>query len=702
MRMYWKIIGITVLLLTYCTVLCAQEGVVKGQLVTKGEKANTPLEYVNVLVSTLSNPRSDSNPLAVAMTDSLGNFSVAIRLQDSNSYTLVVKALGFLPKKVPFTMTGDSIDLGEIYVEENTTLLQEVLVVKSRNTQTMDSRQYLFSAEQRKKSTNALQLLSLLPGLRIDKTSNKLSSLRGGDITILINGLPSTSATLRSLPNKVVKRAIVYDVPPVEYHTSGYLINVIVEEYDLGLSGDIYATIGNLYSAFDPVVSYVKGRNMVTLEFSSHFNPRDRYDYIKGKERYSFDSGEVRYDMTKTEKTYGTTLLPSLTFVHSGKKLRIMGKGTYGFNRETEESFAHYDTSDLVTSIDQQLLSNVRNRYGEADLYMQLTLGNKKTLAYNNNTSYNDNKQALSTHISLNAKEEQQLHIGRLSTTNELLFKNYAQPLRYTVGVRSSFAKTDYQGGQNRSFAQRFLNTLYLELLGEKADFNYRATLSLNSEHNKSDVEDAYSNLNFTPNWMLGYNISSDILLRYQGNIESRRPTPQELSGNMLRISPNMYRSGNPLLRNATAFSNEILLRITKPIWQIDWRLISLNQVNPILTSYSIIGDESKYVLRQPENGRRIDRYEMNGYLNLSLLDDNLRIGLDARLFYSSIDPASHGKGFSDWFTRLSTSISYDYKMMSFEYYQILMGREVSNMTIMDTGKSVLLYCRVSHRKFDA
>lgn len=79
MRMYWKIIGITVLLLSYCTVLCAQEGVVQGQLVTKGEKANTPLEYVNVLVSTSSNPRSDSNPLAVAMTDSLGNFSMTIR-----------------------------------------------------------------------------------------------------------------------------------------------------------------------------------------------------------------------------------------------------------------------------------------------------------------------------------------------------------------------------------------------------------------------------------------------------------------------------------------------------------------------------------------------------------------------------------------------------------------------------------------------
>lgn len=199
---------------------------------------------------------------------------------------------------------------------------------------------------------------------------------------------------------------------------------------------------------------------------------------------------------------------------------------------------------------------------------------------------------------------------------------------------------------------------------------------------------ETYNRFNFNPTWLLSYAINSNYLLRYMGSLSTRRPSPQELSDNQFVLSPLMYRSGNPLLRNELLLENELLLRVTQNKWQLDWSLSSLNQFKPIITSYQLVKDGGReFILRQPTNGKRINRYETDLYLSLNLLDDNLSFGLDSRLIYFSLERDQPFTNYDKWLTRLAASLSYRYKNLSLDYYQIIYGNEISNLEISDLEK---------------
>lgn len=651
---------------------------------------------VHIMVYQLDKALKTNTKIKAGATDTSGAFSLSLP-QSSQAYILQFSSIGYVTHETKVLLNQDKLFCDPIVMQEDTILLNEVRIEQSLKSQSADSRNYIFTANQKRKSINALQLVSKLPGLRMDRTTNKLTPITGGDVKILINGLPVSASSVRALSPKNVKRAILYDVPPAEYHASGYLINLIVDYPESSISGDINLVAGNLYSSFDPVLVHVSKRHMWTFDLSSHWNPKNRFDYSNGTETYSFTNEQMTFNMNKKEQMHSISLLPSLSYLYNGDKVRVIAKVSSGLYNEQEESVSAYSEVLTPKTIKQDLSNKVKNRSGEADLYVQYNLHDKSSLLFSSNVSLNNNQQELVALTDENKPDLQDLIIERKGFVNQLVYRNYINPIKFTSGLRSSFFHTDYENKNEPYYSKRLLNTLYGEFWSKYKALTYRGSLFLNHEYNKTPIE-TYQVLNFTPKWLLSYTFNPTMLLRYSGNVSARRPTSQELSNVNIKIAPLMYKAGNPNLRNEINYENELLLRVTQSKWQLDWSVSATNQINPIVASYELANvDGVERIIRQPINEKRIDRYETDLYFNLGLLDENLNLNLDARLAYFSLQRAKSGNHFNMWLPRLSASLSYQYKAWSFEYYHILFGKEISDLIISDLEK--VSYLNVGYRK---
>lgn len=676
--------------------LFAQSGNVEGQVLTIEQHDTIPMPGVHVIVYQLDNTLKTNKRIVAGATDSVGHYSFSL-LQSPQAYTFHFSSIGYKTREISVSVTQANQSCAPIIMHEDTILLNEVRVEQSLKGQSAENRKYIFTARQRKMSINALQMVAKLPGLRLDRATNRLTPITGGDVMILINGLPASAGAVRALSPKNVKRAIVYDVPPAEYHASGYLVNLIVDYPDSSISGDINLTAGNLYSSFDPVLNYVSKRHMWTIELSSHLNPKNRFDYYKGTETYTTPGEQSTFNMEKKEQTHNLSLLPSLSYLYNGDKVRVIAKIATGLYNEQEVSSSTYTHLTTTGSIQQQLNNKVKNRSAEADLYLQYNLPDKSNILFSSNFSLNNNRQELHSQTNNSKPNLQDLKIERTGFVNELVYRNDNNAVKYTSGIRSSFLHTHYNDTNAPYYSKRFLNTLYGELWGDYNAWAYRGSLFLNHENNQTPVK-AYQEFNFTPQWLISYTFNPAVLLRYSGNVSARRPSSQELSNVNFKISPLMYKAGNPYLRNEFDYENELLLRVTQNQWQLDWSLLANNQINPIVVSYEMADiDGSQQIVRRPINEKSISRYETSIYFSLAMLNESLNFNLDTRLAYFSLQRAKTGRSFNMWLPRLAASLSYQYKAWSFEYYQILFGKEISDLLISDLEK--VSYINVGYRR---
>lgn len=695
--MFYKLFcALALLLFVDCQGLFAQEGNIVGKVVTTENNDTISVPTVHVIAYQLDEPSGNNIEVAAVTTDSTGNFSLSLP-KSTQMYNLYFSYIGYKTQNKNITLNQDRLFLSPIILHVDTLLLNEVRVEQSLKSQSFDNRSYIFTANQKTKSINTLQLVAQLPGLRIDRTTNKLTPISGGDVMILINGLPASVNAIRALSPKNVKRAIVYDVPPAEYNASGYLINLIVDYPNNSTSGDINLTAGNLYSSFDPVITHVSKKNMWTFELSSHWNPKNRFDYSNGTETYSLPDKNTIYNMNKKEQMHSISLLPSLSYLYNGNKVRLIAKVASGLYNEQEESFSSYSDSSATNIIEHKLNNKIKNRSVEADMYVQYNIHDKSNILFSSNASLNNNQQELNSLTKENNPDFQDLKIDRKGFINELVYRNFIHSVKFTSGIRSSFLRTEYENKENPYFSKRLLNTLYSEFWGKYNSFTYRGSLFLNHEHNKTPIE-SFQIVNFTPKWLLSYTINPEILLRYRGNVSARRPVSQELSNINFKISPLMYKTGNPSLRNEINYNNELLLRITKSKWQFDWYILTNNQINPIVVSYELANvDGRDVIIKQPINEKKIDKYETDLYFNMALFNENLNLSVDARLAYFSLERAGTEKKFNMWLPRISVALSYIYKELSFDYYQTLFGKDISDLIIADLEK--ISYVSAGYRK---
>lgn len=230
---------ITTLIMSLCCIAAAGQNKcnITGTVVdTKGEA----ISYASAVLY------DDGKIATGGVTSDNGKFILTVD-SSSKEFELSVEFIGYIKKVMNISPTGRSLNLGNITLEEDIHLLDEVVVT---------ARTEALKASLERTSINASANMSSSKGSAIDvlnsassvTISNDVISIRGNsNILVLIDGIPTTVSDLSAIPAANIKNIDIITNPDASYDAGGTggIINIVSKKGgSKGLSGVVAANYG--------------------------------------------------------------------------------------------------------------------------------------------------------------------------------------------------------------------------------------------------------------------------------------------------------------------------------------------------------------------------------------------------------------------------------------------------------------------------
>lgn len=232
-------------MIIYCIALFGFPIVVFGQTITGTivDSKQLPIEGATIVLQTI-----DSSYVGVSISDVNGVFSLN---KQPKEYRLIIQHLSYLTKQI----VAKGVNVGIIEMVSQISTLDEVVIRADRPFVKVEEGRLSYNLSQLadgKVVNNVYEVLPKLPG--VQETNGRLTLAGAGDLTVIINGRPTTMDAshlvnlLRNTPiNRVDKVEVMYSAPP-QYHTRGAVINVILKRAnDYSFQGEINADYTNRY-----------------------------------------------------------------------------------------------------------------------------------------------------------------------------------------------------------------------------------------------------------------------------------------------------------------------------------------------------------------------------------------------------------------------------------------------------------------------
>ena len=181
-----------------------------------------------------------------ALTDDKGMFSLAVE-QSYKELELSVEFIGYVKKVVNIYPDGRSLNIGDITLEEDAHLLDEVVVTARTEArkQSLERTSINASANMASSKGSAIDVLSSASSVTI---SNDIISIRGNsNILILLDGIPTTVSDLSAIPAANIKNIDIITNPDASYDAEGTggIINIVSKKGSAkGFSGVVSANYG--------------------------------------------------------------------------------------------------------------------------------------------------------------------------------------------------------------------------------------------------------------------------------------------------------------------------------------------------------------------------------------------------------------------------------------------------------------------------
>lgn len=239
--------------------LCAQsqnaaDYTIKGQVVDS--LSNETVPYATLSIALANAPQKAIKLLAC---DDDGKFTTT--LKQPGKYVISMQSLGKLPVVKGFTLSENkkSLDLGKLYMNDDTQQLNEVTVVAQKPLVTIevDKITYSLDDDPEAKTSNALEMFRKVPMVTVDG-EDKIQLKGSSNYKIYMNGKPSNllsgdnaSDVLKSMPASSIKNIEVITDPGSKYDTEGVggIINIITTKNAMqGYTGTVRANASSLGS----------------------------------------------------------------------------------------------------------------------------------------------------------------------------------------------------------------------------------------------------------------------------------------------------------------------------------------------------------------------------------------------------------------------------------------------------------------------
>ncbi len=211
--------------------------------------SNEPMEFATVSVYT-----SDSNLVTGNITATDGSFLLEL---DEGTYDIEIQFISYEKRRfenIDLTGTNRFIDIGQVALELDTELINEVTVTgeKSEMVIGLDKKVFNVGKDLGNAGNSAADILDNIPSVTVDIDGTV--SLRGSTgVQLLIDGKPSglvnngNPAALRSLQGSIIDRIEVVTNPSARYEAEGMsgIINIVLKkDQQYGVNGSFELSAG--------------------------------------------------------------------------------------------------------------------------------------------------------------------------------------------------------------------------------------------------------------------------------------------------------------------------------------------------------------------------------------------------------------------------------------------------------------------------
>ena len=489
--------------------------------------------------------------------------------------------------------------------------IQEVIIKSQKRKVFSDHVSYSFDEKAIKSARYAKDLVVSVPQLQLDPVSNNVSSIRGGKILILINGRESTNLQLQGIKPEAVVRIDYYDVPPTRWaNKADLVVNVITRNPENGYTGG--ASVQNAtFTGFvngSAYFTHTRGKNTFGLDYNLGFRDYDNRNYHSTYE-YLLNGQKYRSDEFRKEH-FGYTI-QEISATYSNSK-----EDSYSFQAKLNLNMNHYfsrangESEFIQGAITTQnsLLNSDNEKYINPvlDLYFNKNLGQKDEIALNavgsffrtqnsklakewvTNTgaSVFENDMNLSNRQFNSVVELAHIHkfkIGKLNSGYRFSNENISNNLTNLAG------HSEYE-------VNYFKQYFYTEFSVKIKKLMYRLGAGITNINNKSQYERT-NEWSFTPNLILGYQLSKNQSLQLISSYKPNTPSGEQLSSNIVQLVPNIVKQGNPYLKPEYLWKNQLKYSFNNKYFDFNIIAFYNNTKSAITEYYSFDLPANRYVL---------------------------------------------------------------------------------------------------------
>ncbi len=302
-------------LLNFIQIQAQTKVTVSGIVLNQTDQSALP--YVNILLKTTK----DSAFVSGTATNDEGRFTLVD--VPSGKHYLELSFIGYRTKKQTLFIgtLSNYLDVGSIFLEEDSQTLNEVTVVANQNAvdAKMDKKSFKLEDNVSQEGGSVLQAMQNLPGVTVQDGQVQL---RGNNrVTVLIDG-KQTALTgfgnqegLDNLPASAIERIDIINNPSAKYDGNGSagIINIIYKkESQNGFTGKagLAGGLGALW---------IKKENLPTVssqyQFTPKINPSLSLNYHKNKINFFFQ-GDYLYTETLYKNEFVTRTYEDGTIIN--------------------------------------------------------------------------------------------------------------------------------------------------------------------------------------------------------------------------------------------------------------------------------------------------------------------------------------------------------------------------------------------------
>ncbi|QNS41720.1 outer membrane beta-barrel protein [Chryseobacterium manosquense] len=489
--------------------------------------------------------------------------------------------------------------------------IQEVLIKSQRKKQFSDHANYTFDKEALEKARHSKDLLTTLPELQLDPISNTITSIKGGRILFLINGIEASDNQIKSIAPTNVVRVEYFDIPPARYsQRADTVVNIITKNPEVGYSygADVTSALTTGFVNGSAYAGYTKGKNDFGLEYS--INLRD-YDNRIVDKIYDYNLNGSHYNSTEQQKDHFGYTNQNISLRYANVVARnytFQAKGSIFINSNFNKGLGKsIFTQDNLTE-NHSTVHNSNSNYiaPTLDLYYSKNIGKKDELSLN----------LIGSHYTTNSSQfDHEWNIGDNSDVfnNDMNLKAKQTGIVGEIAHVHSFEKGKLSSGyriSNTAISNDLVNLLgtshydvnyleqylYTEYSGKWDKLGYRVGMGVTNIHNKS-AETTQDDWAPTPKLVLSYDLAKNQSLRFTSSYTSNSPWASALSSNVVQVVPNIIKKGNPYLKTQHLFRNSLIYsKITK---YYDFNAdVFYNIVDKYFAEYFVLAtDSSQYIL---------------------------------------------------------------------------------------------------------